>query len=142
MEIGAFNFGDLAADGSVSPAQRARELIEEVALAEQVGLDVYGLGEHHHPAFAVAAPPVLLAAAAARTERIRLTSAVTVLGSDDPVRVFEQFTALDLASDGRAEIMVGRGALLDSFRLFGQDPAEYDALFDEKLRLLFELRTG
>ncbi|WP_155054314.1 LLM class flavin-dependent oxidoreductase [Streptomyces blattellae] len=140
MEIGAFTFVDVGIGGGVSPAQRIPELLEEIALADEVGLDVFGLGEHHRPGFGVPAPAVLLGAAAARTSRIRLTSAVTVLGSDDPVRVFEQFTAVDLASRGRAEIMVGRGALLDSFRLFGHDAGDYDALFDEKLRLLLDLR--
>lgn len=142
MEIGAFTFADVGISGGAGAAQRVPELLEEIALADEVGLDVFGLGEHHHPGFAAPAPAVLLAAAAARTGRIRLTSAVTVLGSDDPVRVFEQFATLDLVSAGRAEIMVGRGALLDSFRLFGHDVGAYDELFDEKLRLLLELRTG
>lgn len=140
MEIGAFTFADVAVGEGVGPAQRIPELLEEIALADEVGLDVFGLGEHHRAGFAAPAPAVILAAAAARTSRIRLTSAVTVLGSDDPVRVFEQFTALDLVSRGRAEIMAGRGALPDSFRLFGHDMADYDALFDEKLRLLLTLR--
>ncbi|MET7992187.1 LLM class flavin-dependent oxidoreductase [Amycolatopsis sp. NPDC005232] len=138
MEIGVFTFADLAA--GTTAAQRIPELIEEIRLADEVGLDVFGIGEHHHPAFGAPAPPVLLAAAAGQTSRIRLTSAVTVLSGDDPVRVFEQFAALDLASHGRAEIMAGRGAFLDTFRLFGHDLAAYDALFDEKLRLLLQLR--
>ncbi|WP_432841329.1 LLM class flavin-dependent oxidoreductase [Dactylosporangium sp. CA-092794] len=142
MEIGAFTFVDVRPGDAGGPARRVPELLEEIALADEVGLDVFGIGEHHHPGFAAPAPAVILAAAAARTSRIRLTSAVTVLSSDDPVRVFEQFTALDLASQGRAELMVGRGALLDSFRLFGHDVADYDDLFDEKLRLLLRLRTG
>jgi probable LLM family oxidoreductase len=142
MEIGAFTFADVASSGGVRPPQRIPELIEEMALADEVGLDVFGIGEHHHPGFAAPSPAIILAAAAARTSRIRLTSAVTVLSSDDPVRVFEQFTGLDLASGGRAEIMAGRGALLDSFRLFGQELSDYDELFDEKLRLLLELRSG
>lgn len=140
MEIGAFTFADVSVTGGVTASQRVPELIEEIVLADEVGLDLFGLGEHHHPAFAAPAPPVILAAAAARTSRIRLTSAVTVLSTDDPVRVFEQFTALDLASRGRAEVMVGRGALLDSFRLFGHDVRDYEELFDEKLRLLLRLR--
>ena len=140
MEIGAYTFANTAAGKGVGPAQRIPELLEEIALADEVGLDVFGLGEHHRRGFGAPAPAVLLAAAAARTSRIRLTSAVTVLGSDDPVRVFEQFAALDLVSSGRAEIMVGRGALTDSFRLFGYDLGDYDALFDEKLRLLLALR--
>lgn len=140
MEIGAFTFVDVGIGGGAGAAERIPELLEEIALADEVGLDVFGLGEHHRPEFAAPAPTVLLAAAAARTSRIRLTSAVTVLGSDDPVRVFEQFAALDLVSGGRAEIMAGRGALTDSFRLFGHDLGDYDALFDEKLRLLLRLR--
>lgn len=141
MEIGAFTFVDIV-PGGVGPERRVAELIEEIALADEVGLDVFGIGEHHHPGFAAPAPAVILAAAAGRTSRIRLTSAVTVLSSDDPVRVFEQFTTVDLLSHGRAEIMAGRGAFLDSFRLFGHNVADYDALFDEKLRLLLQLRTG
>lgn len=142
MEIGAFTFADVSVTGGVGPAQRIPELIEEIALADEVGLDVFGIGEHHHPGFSAPAPAMVLSAAAARTSRIRLTSAVTVLGSDDPVRVFEQFAALDLVSHGRAEIMAGRGALLDSFRLFGHNVQDYDELFDEKLRILLRLRTG
>jgi probable LLM family oxidoreductase len=142
MEIGAMTFADVSVTGGVGPAQRIPELIEEIRLADEVGLDVFGLGEHHHPGFAAPAPAVILAAAAARTSRIRLTSSVAVLSSDDPVRVFEQYTALDLVSGGRAEIMAGRGALLDSFRLFGYGLQDYDELFDEKLRLLLELRSG
>jgi probable LLM family oxidoreductase len=142
MEIGAFTFADVSVTGGVGAAQRIPELLEEIRLADEVGLDVFGIGEHHHPGFAAPAPPVILAAAAAGTSRIRLTSAVTVLSSEDPVRVFEQFAALDLISGGRAEIMAGRGALLDSFRIFGHDVQDYDELFDEKLRLLLELRTG
>lgn len=139
LEIGAFTFADVL-NPDVPPSQRIPELLEEIALADQVGLDVFGLGEHHRPEFAAPAPAIILAAAAARTTRIRLTSAVTVLGADDPLRVFEQFTALDLVSGGRAEIMVGRGAFLEPFRLFGQGTRNYDELFDEKLRLLLLLR--
>jgi probable LLM family oxidoreductase len=109
-------------------------------LADQVGLDVFGIGEHHRPDFVSSAPAVVLAAAAARTKRIRLTSAVTVLSSDDPVRVFQEFSTLDLLSGGRAEIMAGRGSFIESFPLFGYDLNDYDSLFDEKLRLLIELR--
>lgn len=140
MDIGWFTFTDLPVGDPTAAARRVPEMIEEVALADEVGLDVFGLGEHHHPGFGGPAPAVLLAAAAARTQRIRLTSAVTVLGADDPVRVFEQFTALDLVSGGRAEIMAGRGAFLDPFRLFGPDHAHYDEAFEEKLRLLLRLR--
>jgi alkanesulfonate monooxygenase SsuD/methylene tetrahydromethanopterin reductase-like flavin-dependent oxidoreductase (luciferase family) len=139
MEIGWFTFTDLA-PGGPSASRRFAELLEEIALADEVGLDIFGMGEHHHPGFGGPAPAVVLAAAAARTNNIRLTSAVTVLGADDPVRVFEQFTALDLVSGGRAEIMAGRGAVLDPFRLFGPDTADYDAAFEEKLKLLLKLR--
>ena len=115
------------------------ELLEEVELAEQVGLDVFGVGEHHRPDFVVSAPAVVLAAAAARTSRIRLTSAVSVLSSDDPVRVFQEFATVDLISGGRAEIMAGRGSFIESFPLFGYDLDDYDALFAEKLELLRDL---
>ena len=117
-----------------------RDLLEEVALADEVGLDVFGVGEHHRPDFVVSAPAVVLAAAAVRTKRIRLTSAVTVLSSDDPVRVFEEFAIVDLLSGGRAEIMAGRGSFIESFPLFGYDLAHYDELFAEKLELLLALR--
>lgn len=144
MEFGIYSFGDRTFDPEqgevVSYRERMRRLLEEVELADQVGLDVFGIGEHHRPDYIVSAPAVVLAAAAARTKRIRLTSAVTVLSSDDPVRVFQQFAALDLLSEGRAEVMVGRGSFLESFPLFGYDLAEYDELFDEKLRLLLRLR--
>src|SRR3954467_424770 len=116
-----------------------RQLLEEAELAEQVGLDVFGVGEHHRPEFTVSAPAVVLAAAAARTSRIRLTSAVSVLSSDDPVRVFQEFATVDLISDGRAEIMAGRGSFIESFPLFGYDLDDYDALFAEKLELLREV---
>ena len=116
---------------AVDPAQRLRDLIEEIELADQVGLDVFGVGEHHRPDFAVSAPAVVLGAAAVRTERIRLTSAVTVLSSDDPVRVFQEFATVDLLSGGRAEIMAGRGSFIESFPLFGFDLADYDELFVE-----------
>jgi probable LLM family oxidoreductase len=146
MEIGVFTFAELYPDPqtgrSLTPAQRIGNLLEEVELAEQVGLDVFGLGEHHRPDFVSSAPAVVLAAAAARTNRIRLTSAVTVLSSDDPVRVFQDFATLDLVSGGRAEIMVGRGSFIESFPLFGYDLADYDSLFAEKLELLLELRAG
>src|SRR6476659_880528 len=118
-----------------------RDLLEEAALAEQVGLDVFGIGEHHRPDFVVSAPAVVLAAAAARTERIRLTSAVTVLSSDDPVRVFQEFAEVDLISNGRAEIMAGRGSFIESFPLFGYDLDDYDELFEEKLGLLLAIRA-
>jgi probable LLM family oxidoreductase len=143
MELGLYTFAELTpttAGGTVTAAQRLRDLIEEVELADQVGLDVFGVGEHHRPDFAVSAPAVVLAAAAERTARIRLTSAVSVLSSDDPVRVFQEFATLDLLSGGRAEIMAGRGSFIESFPLFGYDLDDYDALFAEKLELLLELR--
>jgi probable LLM family oxidoreductase len=126
---------------TVTPSERLRNLIEEMALADQVGLDVFGVGEHHRPDFAVSSPAVVLAAGAERTSRIRLTSAVSVLSSDDPVRVFQEFATLDLLSGGRAEIMAGRGSFIESFPLFGYDLQDYDELFDEKLRLLLALRA-
>jgi len=144
VEIGIYTFaelrGDPASGRAISPEQRLLDLLEEIELADQVGLDVFGVGEHHRPDFAVSAPAVVLAAAAARTKTIRLTSAVTVLSSDDPVRVFQEFSTLDLLSGGRAEIMVGRGSFIESYPLFGYDLADYDALFAEKLGLLLELR--
>jgi probable LLM family oxidoreductase len=117
-----------------------RDLVEQIALADRVGLDVFGIGEHHRPDFAVSSPAVILGAAAVRTERIRLTSAVTVLSSDDPVRVFQDFATVDLLSAGRAEIIVGRGSFVESFPLFGYDLNDYDELFSEKLDLLLRLR--
>jgi len=146
MEIGIYSFGERTVDPEtgqlLSPAERIRRLLEEIALADEVGLDVFGVGEHHRPDYVVSAPAVVLAAAAARTRRIRLTSAVTVLSSDDPVRVFQQFATLDLISGGRAEIMVGRGSFIESFPLFGYDLEDYDALFEEKLDLLLRIRAA
>ncbi len=146
MELGIYSFADVDVDQStgetINPALRLRNLIEEIEVAEQVGLDVYGLGEHHRPDYASSAPVVVLAAAATRTSRIRLTSAVTVLSSDDPVRVFQQFSTLDLLSGGRAEIMAGRGSFIESFPLFGYDLHDYDELFTEKLDLLLRLRDN
>lgn len=144
MEIGIYSFGETGIDpatGSpVGAGERLRHLVEEIELADQVGLDVFGVGEHHRPEYAISAPAVVLAAAAARTRRIRLTSAVSVLGSDDPVRVFQDFATLDLLSGGRAEIMAGRGSFIESFPLFGYDLSDYEELFSEKLELLLELR--
>jgi probable LLM family oxidoreductase len=140
MEIGLATFADLSS--GVSPEQRMRELIEEGELAEQLGLDVFAIGEHHRSDFLISSPAVALAAIAARTERIRLSSAVTVLSSDDPVRVFQQFAELDLISGGRAEIMAGRGSFTESFPLFGLDLDDYDDLYAEKLDLLLKLRSG
>jgi probable LLM family oxidoreductase len=136
MEIGLYTFAETGPD----PARRMRELMEEIDLAEQAGLDVFGVGEHHRPDFAVSSPAVVLGAAAVRTQRMRLTSAVTVLSSDDPVRVFQDFATVDLLSGGRAEIMAGRGSFVESFPLFGYDLDDYDELFAEKLELLLALR--
>jgi probable LLM family oxidoreductase len=140
MEIGVYTFAELR--GDVEPERRMAELMEEAEVADQVGLDVFGVGEHHRPDFAVSAPAVVLGAAAARTERIRLTSAVTVLSSDDPVRVFQDFATVDLLSGGRAEIMVGRGSFIESFPLFGYDLRDYDELFAEHLDLLLTIRDS
>lgn len=142
VELGVYTFADVDLDPTgVGPAQRVREVVDEIALADEVGLDVFGVGEHHRADYAASAPAVILAAAADRTARIRLTSAVSVLGSDDPVRVFQQFATLDLLSQGRAEIMAGRGSFTESFPLFGHDLADYDGLFAEKLDLLLALRA-
>ena len=140
MELGVATFADLSS--GVSPEQRMRELIEEATLAEAVGLDVFAIGEHHRPDFLISSPQVALAAIAAKTERIRLSSAVTVLSSDDPVRVFQQFAEVDLLSGGRAEIMAGRGSFIESFPLFGYDLDDYDELFAEKLELLLAIRSS
>ena len=126
----------------ISHAQRIRDVVEEIVLADEVGLDVYGVGEHHRADYAASSPAVILAAAASQTKRIRLTSAVTVLSSDDPVRVFQDFATLDGISNGRAEIMAGRGSFIESFPLFGYDLNDYDELFDEKLDLLLKLRDS
>ena len=146
MEFGVYTFGDNMPDPAtgarLDPAERVRNLIEEIELADQVGIDVFGLGEHHRPDYLVSAPDVILAAGAARTKNIRLSSAVTVLSSDDPVRVFQRFATLDLISNGRAEIMAGRGSFIESFPLFGFDLADYDTLFAENLELLLRLRDS
>ena len=140
MEIGVYTFADLTSE--IGPEQRLRNLMEEIELADQVGLEIFGVGEHHRPDYAISAPAVVLAAAAVRTKNIRLTSAVTVLSSDDPVRVFQEFSTVDLLSGGRAEIMAGRGSFIESYPLFGYDLDDYDALFSEKLDLLLKLRAG
>jgi probable LLM family oxidoreductase len=143
MEIGVYTFAEVAPDresGRPDAPRRLRELLEEAETADRAGLDVFGVGEHHRPDFAVSAPAVALAAVAARTERLRLTSAVSVLSSDDPVRVFQEFATLDGLSGGRAEIMAGRGSFLESFPLFGYELDDYDELFAEKLDLLLALR--
>jgi probable LLM family oxidoreductase len=143
VDIGVFTFADVSTrPGGTDPARRYRQLLEEIALADEVGLDVFGVGEHHRPDFSVSAPAVVLAAGAGRTSRIRLTSAVSVLSADDPVRVFQQFASLDLLSEGRAEIMAGRGALVEPFALFGHDVADYEGLFEEKLELLLRVRDN
>lgn len=143
MEIGAFTFGELTADatGHLDPAHRLKTFIDLAVLADQAGLDVFGVGEHHRSDFAIASPPVVLAAIAQATSRIRLTSTVTVLSSADPVKVYEDFATVDLISNGRAEITAGRGAYTESFPLFGYDLADYDELFEEKLGLLTRLNT-
>lgn len=145
MEFGIYSFGETDPTRTADPRvaeRRVQELLAEIELADQVGLDVFGLGEHHRPDYVVSSPAVILAAAAARTSRIRLTSAVTVLSSDDPVRVFQDFATLDLLSGGRAEIMAGRGSFIESYPLFGQDLDDYDELFAEKLQLLLRLRES
>ncbi|MGZ4269446.1 MAG: LLM class flavin-dependent oxidoreductase [Solirubrobacteraceae bacterium] len=146
MQLGIYTFAERTPDPAtghvVSAEQRLRDLVEEIELADQVGLDVFGVGEHHRPDFAVSAPAVVLAAGAERTKDIRLTSAVSVLSSDDPVRVFQDFATLDLLSGGRAEIMAGRGSFIESFPLFGYDLEDYDELFAEKLQLLLAVRAN
>jgi probable LLM family oxidoreductase len=137
MEIGVYTFAEL---GDISAEQRTKNLLEEIELADQVGLDVFGIGEHHRRDFVVSSPAVVLGAAAARTKDIRLSSAVTVLSSDDPVRVFQDFATVDLLSGGRAEIMAGRGSFIESFPLFGYDLDDYDELFAEHLELLLKIR--
>ncbi len=140
MELGLATFADLSS--GITPEQRMRDLLEEAVLADQVGLDVFAVGEHHRADFLISSPAIALAAIAVKTERIRLSSAVTVLSSDDPVRVFQQFAELDLLSGGRAEIMAGRGSFIESFPLFGYDLDDYDELYAEKLELLLELRAS
>lgn len=146
MEFGLYTFGDVGTDPvtghRIGPAERLRNLMEEIVLADQAELDVFGLGEHHRSDYAVSSPAVALAAAATQTRRIRLTSAVTVLSSDDPIRVFQQFATLDHLSQGRAEIMAGRGSFIESFPLFGYDLDDYDSLFAEKLQLLIQLNES
>jgi probable LLM family oxidoreductase len=146
MQIGLDSFVETTPDPAtgalISPAERVRDLLEEMELADQVGLDVFGIGEHHRKEFVASAPAVILAAGAARTKRIRLSSAVTVLSSSDPVRVFQDFATLDLISQGRAEIIVGRGSFVESFPLFGYDLDDYDDLFVEKLDLLLRIRDN
>lgn len=146
FELGIYSFVELTPDPTTgalqSPVQRMSNLLETIALADQVGLDIFAIGEHHRPEFLASAPLVILGAAAARTKRIRLSTAVTVLSSDDPVRVFQDFATLDLLSNGRAEIMAGRGSFIESFPLFGYDLNDYNELFAEKLELLVRLRES
>lgn len=146
MELGISSFAELTPDPvtgkTISGHQRMIDLMEEIELADQVGLDVYALGEHHRPDFIVSSPAVVLAAAAVKTNHIRLSSAVTVLSSDDPVRVYQDFATVDLLSRGRAEIMAGRGSFIESFPLFGYDLKDYDELFSEKLELLLKLNES
>ncbi len=138
MDLGLVTFADL--HPGLSPAERMRDLLEEARLADELGLKVFAVGEHHRPDYLVSSPTTVLAAIAAVTEQIRLSSAVSVLSSDDPVRVFEQFAHVDLISGGRAEIMAGRGSFIESFPLFGYDLRDYDELFTEKLELLLAIR--
>lgn len=146
MELGITTFVETQRDpvsgSTVSHGDRIRQVLEEIDVAEQVGLDVYGIGEHHRPDFAASSPATILAAAAGRTSRIRLTPAVSILSSDDPVRVFQQYATLDLISSGRAELLVGRGSFIESFPLFGYSLADYDELFAEKLDLLLQIRDN
>lgn len=146
MEIGIYTFVENSPNPetgeSISHAQRMSNLMEEIKLADEAGLDVFGIGEHHRPEYVSSSPSTILAAAAGQTQNIRLTSAVTVLGSEDPVRVFQQYSILDLISQGRAEIMVGRGSFIESFPLFGYNLQNYDEIFAEKLDLLLTLREN
>jgi probable LLM family oxidoreductase len=146
MELGIYTFGEATPDPATgvapSPEQRLRDLLAEIELADELGLDVYAVGEHHRPEYVVSSPATVLAAAAVRTKRIRLSSAVNVISSDDPIRVFQQFATVDLLSGGRAEVMAGRGSFIESFPLFGYDLKDYDSLFSEKLALLLEARSN
>src|SRR5881227_629207 len=140
MDLGLVTFADL--HPGVSPEERMRNLLEEARLADELGLKLFAVGEHHRPDYLVSSPATALAAIAAVTQQIRLSSAVTVLSSDDPVRVFQQFAHVDLISGGRAEIMAGRGSFIESFPLFGYDLSDYDELFAEKLDLLLAIRDS
>lgn len=146
MELGIYTFADITPDPStgklIGAHRRLKNLMEEIELADHVGLDVFAVGEHHRPDYAVSTPAVVLAAAAVKTKRIKLSSAVSVLSSDDPVRVFQDFATVDLLSDGRAEIMAGRGSFIESFPLFGYNLNDYDELFSEKLDLLIQLNKS
>jgi probable LLM family oxidoreductase len=146
MQIGIDSFAAALSDpvtgAPIAPADRLRNLLEEITLADQLGLDVFGIGEHHRVEYLDSAPAIILAAAASLTKTIRLTSAVTVLSAADPVRVFQEFATLDLISRGRAEIVAGRGSFIESFPLFGLDLKDYDSLFAEKLDLLLKIRDN
>jgi len=144
MQVGIDSFAAALDDASlsVSPSERLRRLVEQIERADQIGLDVFGIGEHHRREFLDSAPAIILAAAAARTKRIRLTSAVTVLSAADPVRVFQEFATLDLLSQGRVEMVVGRGSSIEAFPLFGLRLEDYDSLFEEKLDLLLKIRDS
>ena len=146
MELGLITFADMQPETlpgrGINAHQRISDLMEEIRLADQLGLDVFGIGEHHRPDYAVSSPGVVLAAAAMITKNIKLSSAVTVLSSDDPVRVFQDFATVDHLSNGRAEIMAGRGSFIESFPLFGYDLGDYDELFTEKLDLLLKLNKS
>lgn len=144
MQLGIGMFGDLhiSSSGEIQPTnQRLQEIIEEITLMDQTGLDFFGIGEHHRPDYAVSSPEIILAAASTVTKSIKLGSAVTVLSSSDPVRVYQNFSTIDLISNGRAELMVGRGSFTESFPLFGYDLKDYDDLFDEKLKLLLKINN-
>ena len=144
IELGISTFGEttlLESTGkSISHDQRIRELVEEIELADQVGLDIYAIGEHHREDFAVSALEIVLAAGAVNTKKIRLSSAVTILSSIDPVRVYQQYATIDALSNGRSEIMAGRGSFIESFPLFGYNLSDYDELFNEKLDMLLEVK--
>jgi len=146
MQIGIDSFVAAVPDSltgeNLGPADRLSHLLDEIETADRVGLDVFGIGEHHRAEFLDSAPETILAAAAVRTERIRLTSAVTVLSANDPVRIFQQFATIDLLSHGRAEMIVGRGSFVEAFPLFGLDLADYDSLFASKLELLLKIRDN
>ena len=143
MQLGISMFGDHhVSNGKIQPAgQRLNELIEEIKLMDEIGLDFFGIGEHHRMEYAVSAPEIILAAAATVTKKIKLGSAVSVLSSSDPVKLFQSFATVDLLSNGRAELMAGRGSFIESFPLFGYDLRDYDALFEEKLDLLIKLNN-
>src|SRR5215831_15939093 len=146
MEIGVYTFADVGTHPitgqTITPYQRMMNLMEEIELADQLGLDVFAVGEHHRPDYLISSPSIVLGAAAVKTKKIKLSSAVSVLSSDDPVRVFQQFAEIDLLSQGRAEIMAGRGSFIESFPLFGYNLQDYDALFSEKLEMLLQLNES